>query len=210
MPTARAASKTGAMVSGLKPGERYTACTPCPSTSSFEKGPDTNCTCGNSVCKVTSCGGAARVSATVMLEAPARTHQRAMARPEAPKPRIRMFWPTAPISGMLGGRGFCAGKGGACVAGGGHGAEPSAPSPSGAATESSAKMRATKSAASCAAVSVVGKARAASFALGSGSCTCAVATTCSGSTGSAGATSCMSFVFIAISGWTNPPDTAAW
>ncbi len=39
-----------------------------------------------------SCGGASRVSATVTW-APQRTHQRAMARPEAPRPSTSTCWP---------------------------------------------------------------------------------------------------------------------
>ncbi|EER59796.1 hypothetical protein AcdelDRAFT_2619, partial [Acidovorax delafieldii 2AN] len=79
-------------MSGLRPGERYTPCKPCPSTRWAPNAPATNRTCGSSFCSAASCGGASRVSATVTC-APQRTHQRAMAMPEAPRPRMRMFWP---------------------------------------------------------------------------------------------------------------------
>jgi hypothetical protein len=45
--------------------------------------------CGKWLCNHANCGGAARVSATVTRAAPWRTHQRAIASPEAPKPKIK-------------------------------------------------------------------------------------------------------------------------
>ena len=55
-------------------------------------GPQTpRVTPGHSCCSAANPGGSARVSATVSC-APARAHQRAIARPDAPRPRISTCW----------------------------------------------------------------------------------------------------------------------
>ena len=216
---------TGATSPGARPGERYTACRSLPCTRSAPKAPDTNCTCASSWRNVASCGGASRVSATVTRAAPQRTHHRAMARPEAPRPSIKMAWPCIAPSGKLGGTGLCcvssARFADSCVTC----AEPcAAPFPDARATgASSVKMRATKSAASRAAVSVFGKGfsvdtiatgvtSTATTDTASGATTCAA---CASTAAARGRRGCVpevvvSSAFIAASMWTSPPNTAAW
>ena len=261
IPPALAAINTGATSAGDRPGERYTADTPCPSTRLASKAPATKRTCGSACCSTASCGGAARVSATV-TRAPQRTHQRAIARPEAPRPRMRTCrpcsgsaaLPPAP-AGQPAGTGArsagaraaapAAGTGTSCSArapappcgaGLGSGAGASAgvlPAPcaltalSAVAAASSfvsarpvsAKMRATKSAASRAAVSA-GAGAGTGAAAGACHAGCAAGCTAPSPPGMAGAVpdgncaGCCSSKggvwFIAVSGWTGPPGTRAW
>ena len=249
-PLALAAINTGATSAGLKPGERYTADTPCPSIRLASKAPATKRTCGSSCCSTASCGGAERVSATVTW-APQRTHQRAIARPEAPKPRTKACWPCSGSAALLptgqpagtGGsmaRSFSEAPGAMLAWPGSAGALPSATGCASSAMPSavvlvgfcegvsarpvSAKMRATKAAASCAAVSAGASAGAGAAAgtgsgIGNGATTAAPASE-AGAAGTAGTCSTGSGAgrcgskgvawFIAVSGSTGPPGTAAW
>ncbi len=73
---------------GGKPGLRAIRChSRCPSSAS-SKAPCTKAACVHSLRKAGRWGGCSRVSATT-TRAPWRMHQRAIARPEIPRPRIR-------------------------------------------------------------------------------------------------------------------------
>ena len=178
-----------------------------------------------------------RVSATVTRAAPQRTHQRAMARPEWPRPRIKMLWPCISSSGRRGDTGLCSVSSARSAGSPFTCAEPSASSSFGVtgAGASSAKIRATKSAASRAAVKVLGKALPVDIgdagATSTGSTGISACTFASGteptsdtpsftgaSTSTAASVGSMasslermsSCGFIAASRLTSPPGTGAW
>ncbi len=78
---------------GLRPGERYTACRPLPSTSDCIEGPATNRTCGSSCCSKANCGGASRVSATVTWAPQFARTSGPWPGPKRPDPAPARFWP---------------------------------------------------------------------------------------------------------------------
>ncbi len=90
-PCARTAASSGAMLAGARPGLRNTAPYGAPCSSSGPSGPARQRMCGHCDCKSCSPGGLSRLSATVTL-APASAHHRAMARPDAPRPKISTYW----------------------------------------------------------------------------------------------------------------------
>ena len=204
---APAATVTGAISAGLRPGERYTACNARPSTRLAAKGPAMNSTWGSSACSRASCGGASRVSAT-MTWAPQRTHQRAMARPEAPRPSTSTRW-SASGARPSPGRVVGAAAGSSAAAAGSVSATGAAASGSSAAP-TSAKMRATNSRA-CSAAETGGACQSrAGAAAGAGAATGAAPGAASGMEASAGSRGSWCSGFIAVSAWTGPSGTAAW